>query len=129
VCSSDLIRTPVLPRDGLCAVIAPVTAALVPKCPVCIAGLLGAVGIAMPSSSLLDALVLAIAGSWLLWSFLGGRRRASWIAMGAIALLLVGRFISSEGLIWAGAAMMIAAGLLRTRRTVLTSCTSGDCHG
>jgi hypothetical protein len=124
-----LVRTSILMREGVFAVVAPVMAALVPKCPLCVAGLLGAIGIAVPSSSVLDTLVLVIAGCWLLWSFLGCNRLASWIGMGAIALLLLGRFMSSEGLSWAGAVMLIPAGVMRAGRSGLTSCKPGDCHG
>ena len=116
-------------RRGVVAVMAPVTAAIVPKCPWCLAGLLGAFGIAIPSSSLLDAFVILIAGFWLVWSFLGSNRLAFWVGLGAIALLLLGRFASNAELTWAGAAMMIPAGLLRARRGALTSCKPGGCHG
>ena len=95
------------------ALAGPLAVLAIPKCPLCLLPLLAAAGIALPSAPLLDALAIAFV---IIVAFTLKPRA---LAIGAGAIIVIGRLASIPLLTWIGVALMLvitAARVLRHHR-------------
>ena len=96
---------------------APLSVAVLPKCPLCLMPILAALGVAVPSGALLDAFAVTFVGGL---TFVLVRAEPAVLpralTLSGAALLLVGRLTPLTFATWAGAALMVAVAVLRARR-------------